>query len=353
MMVPPPHFKGWKITTVGDDIAWMKPGADGRLYAINPEAGYFGVAPGTNAKSNPNAMELVSCDTIFTNVALLPDGDVWWEGKTDQPPASAIDWRGQPWTPDSKEKAAHANSRFCSPMINNPALDPAVNDPQGVPVSAIIFGGRRATTTPLVYQAFNWIHGVYVGATIGSEMTAAATWSDKETGRQGDKGTVAQSPSPQVPLSSPPPAPVRRDPMAMLPFCGYNMGDYFRHWLTMRKSLHVVPRIFHVNWFRKDEQGEFLWPGFRENMRVLKWIVDRCHGRADANETPLGWVPGAKSFDLEGMPDDAPARLAKAQTIDLDEWRRELLSQDELFMKIYAHLPKEMVFQRELLVSRL
>jgi phosphoenolpyruvate carboxykinase (GTP) len=326
MLVPPRRFANWKVTTVGDDIAWMKPGPDGRLYAINPEAGYFGVAPGTNAKSNPNAMLIASRDTIFTNVALLPDGDVWWEGKTETPPAQAIDWRGQPWTPQSKEKAAHPNSRFCSPMTNNPALDAAANDPQGVPVRAIIFGGRRATTAPLVYQAFNWIHGVYVGATIGSEMTAAAG------------GTVGQ---------------VRRDPMAMLPFCGYNMGDYFRHWLAMRKELQFVPRIFHVNWFRKDAAGEFLWPGYGENMRVLKWIVDRCRGRADANETPLGWVPGPASFDLEDMPGFTPERLAQAQTIDLDEWRRELLSQDELFMKLYAHLPKEMVFQRELLVSRL
>jgi phosphoenolpyruvate carboxykinase (GTP) len=326
MLVPPKRFSKWKVTTVGDDIAWMKPGPDGRLYAINPEAGYFGVAPGTNAKSNPNAMLIASRDTIFTNVALLPDGDVWWEGKTETPPAQAVDWRGQPWTPESKEKAAHPNSRFCSPMTNNPALDSAANDPQGVPVRAIIFGGRRATTAPLVYQAFNWIHGVYVGATIGSEMTAAAG------------GTVGQ---------------VRRDPMAMLPFCGYNMGDYFRHWLAMRKELQYVPRIFHVNWFRKDAQGEFLWPGYGENMRVLKWIVDRCRGRADANETPLGWVPGPASFDLEDMPGFTPERLAQAQTINLDEWRRELLSQDELFMKLYAHLPKEMVFQRELLVSRL
>jgi phosphoenolpyruvate carboxykinase (GTP) len=251
---------------------------------------------------------------------------VWWEGKTEEPPAQAIDWRGQPWTPASPEKAAHPNSRFCSPMANNPALDPAVENPEGVPVSAIIFGGRRATTAPLVYQAFNWIHGVYVGATMGSETTAA------------EAGAVGR---------------VRRDPMAMLPFCGYNMGDYFRHWLAMRKHVPHIPRIFHVNWFRKDEKGEFLWPGYGENMRVLKWIVDRCRGRADARETPLGWVPGPNNFDLEGMPSFTLERLRKAQTIDLDEWRRELLSQDELFMKLYSQLPKEMVFQRELLVSRL
>ena len=326
MLVPPPRFRDWKIWTIGDDIAWMKPGPDGRLYAINPETGYFGVAPGTNPNSNPHAMEVVSRDTIFTNVALLPDGDVWWEGKTAQPPPEAIDWRGRPWTPASGEKAAHPNSRFASPMRNNPALDPAVHDPNGVPISAIIFGGRRATTTPLVYQAFNWIHGVYVGATMGSEMTAAAA------------GTIGQ---------------VRRDPMAMLPFCGYNMGEYFRHWLAMRKLIDLPPRIFHVNWFRKDDQGNYLWPGFGENMRVLKWIVDRCRGRADANETPLGWVPGPKCFDLEGLTEGDRDRLQQAQTIDFEEWRRELLSQDELFIKLYAHLPKEMVFQRELLVSRL
>ncbi len=326
MLVPPEHFKGWKIWTVGDDIAWMKADSEGRLRAINPEAGYFGVAPGTNGSTNPNAMETIARDTIYTNVALTPDGDVWWEGKTETPPPQAIDWRGQPWTPASKEKAAHPNSRFCAPMRNNPALDPAADDPQGVPISAIIFGGRRATTMPLVYQAFNWIHGVYIGATMGSETTAAAG------------GAIGQ---------------VRRDPMAMLPFCGYNMGDYFRHWIAMRKQITHVPRMFHVNWFRKDASGQFLWPGFSENMRVLKWIVDRCHGRADANETPLGWVPGPNSFDLRGMKDFSLERLAQAQTIDYDEWRRELLSQDELFMKIYSHLPKEMIFQRELLVARL
>ena len=326
MMVPPPHFKGWKIWTVGDDIAWMKPGPDGRLYAINPEAGYFGVVPGTNSKSNPIAVKIIQRDTIFTNVALTPDGDVWWEGKDGPVPQECLDWRGQRWTPDSKEKAAHANSRFAAPMANNPSLDPLANDPNGVPISAIIFGGRRADTMPLVYQAFNWIHGVYIGATMGSEMTAAAV------GGQGQ---------------------VRRDPMAMLPFCGYDMGDYFRHWIVMRKLIQFPPRIFHVNWFRKDSDGQFLWPGFGENMRVLKWIVDRCNGRANAVETPLGWVPYAKDFDLQGLKDYPPEKFDRVQNINYDDWRRELLQQDELFMKIYAHLPKELIFQRELLVARL
>ena len=326
MMIPPPHFKGWKIWTVGDDIAWMKPGTDGRLYAINPEAGYFGVAPGTNWKTNPNAMTSISRDTIYTNVALTPDLDVWWEGKDETPPPELTDWKGNRWTPDSKDKAAHPNSRFAAPMINNPMLAKEVDNPNGVPISAIIFGGRRSTTIPLVYSAFNWIHGVYVGATMSSETTAAAT------------GAVGQ---------------VRRDPMAMLPFCGYNMGEYFKHWLNMRKLITIPPRIFHVNWFRKDEAGKYLWPGFGENMRVLKWIIERCRGRASANETPLGWVPGPEDFDLENMDGFNSERLAAAQKMNVEDWKREALSQDELFIKLYSHLPKELIFQRELLVARL
>jgi phosphoenolpyruvate carboxykinase (GTP) len=326
MMIPPKTYQGWKITTIGDDIAWMKPGPTGRLHAINPENGYFGVVPGTNEKSNPNAMKIMAHDTIFTNVARTPDGDLWWEGKDNPPPPNLIDWKGNPWNPASGEKAAHPNSRFTAPMANNPALAPEVNDPEGVPINAIIFGGRRASTIPLIFQAFSWFHGVFVGASMGSEMTAAAV---------GGHGQV------------------RGDPMAMLPFCGYNMGDYFDHWMDMRKSIKILPRIFHVNWFRKDSEGKFYWPGFGENMRVLEWIVGRCHGHSDAREGSIGWVPRYEDIRTEGLEGMSRERFAEMMKIDPDEWRRELVFQNELFLKIYHELPKELIYQRELLIARL
>ncbi len=325
MLIPPPRFhdQGWRVTTVGDDIVWMWVDPAGKLRAINPEAGYFGVAPGTNGHSNPNAMTSMARDTIFTNVALLPDGDVWWEGKTNAEPPACLDWQGQPWTPGCGRKAAHPNSRFTSPMANNPALDPMADDPAGVPVSAIVFGGRRSKNVPLVYQAFNWIHGVYLGATLGSETTAAAT------------GAVGV---------------VRRDPMAMLPFLGYNVRDYLVHWFRMRKKMSDCPRIFHVNWFRRAADGSFLWPGFGQNMRVLKWIIDRSHGRVGARETLLGWMPRTGDVDMDGLDG---VDFDAAQQIDVDEVRAELVGQEELFLKLAGDLPKEIIFQRELLVSRL
>jgi phosphoenolpyruvate carboxykinase (GTP) len=335
MMVPPPDMReeGWEISCVGDDIAWIKPGPDGYLRAINPEAGFFGVAPGTSYSSNPVAMDSITRDTIFTNVALNDDGDVWWEGMTKEPPAHLIDWLGRDWAPGQTDAAgkpilsSHPNSRFTAPAKNCPLIDSDWENPAGVPVSAIIFGGRRSTTMPLIFQAFNWVHGVYLGATMGSETTAAAA------------GATGQ---------------VRRDPMAMLPFCGYNMGDYFTHWLEMRKLIKYVPRIFHVNWFRKDAAGKFLWPGFGENTRILRWMVERCRPGAHALETAIGWLPDYSDIDMNGLEETVtPEIFAEAQKIDTSEWHRELLLQDELFIKLYSELPKEIIFQRELLIARL
>ena len=324
MLKPPESMKGWRVWTVGDDIAWMRVGSDGRLYAVNAEAGFFGVAPGTSYKTNPNAMETLKKNSIFTNVLLKEDGTVWWEGM-DGVPSKGTDWQGNPWTPDSGKPGAQPNSRFTAPASQCPSISPEWENPKGVPISAILFGGRRAKLAPLVYEAFNWQHGTFIGATMASETTAAAT---------GQVGIV------------------RRDPMAMLPFFGYRTTNYFRHWIEMGKKIRTQPKIFHVNWFKTDGGQTFLWPGFRENMRVLKWIVERCSGKADAEKTPIGFMPKKSSIDLNGleMPDSA---MKKLLSVDKNAWMQETIEQEEFFKELGSGMPKEILEEHAALKRRL
>ncbi|MDE0781063.1 MAG: phosphoenolpyruvate carboxykinase (GTP) [Alphaproteobacteria bacterium] len=322
MLIPPKGYEGWTVSTVGDDIAWIKPGDDGKLYAINPEAGYFGVVPGTSTKTNPNAMTMIQKDTIFTNVALTDDGDVWWEGKDGDAPDHLIDWQGNDWAPDSGRLAAHANARFTVASINCPSLDPAWDDPAGVPIDAFVFGGRLSSTFPLVYEAKDWEHGVYMAATMGSEATAAA---DNQ-------------------------AAIRRDPMAMLPFCGYNMADYFAHWLGFAGKNIQLPKIFRVNWFRKDEAGKFIWPGFGENMRVLEWVCDRVQGNVDSVEGPLGNMPRYQDLNWSGL-DFSSDDFSGIMDLAREDGSREAETQKELFDSFAGRLPEEMEAQRQALLS--
>jgi phosphoenolpyruvate carboxykinase (GTP) len=324
MLVPPAIFGDWKVRTLGDDIVWMRIGDDGRLYALNPEAGFFGVAPGTSMKTNPNAMRMLAHDAIFTNVALTPDLDVWWEGM-DGTPDRLTDWRGRPWSKGSTEPAAHPNSRFTVALENNPALSPRVNDPRGVPISALLFGGRRSTTVPLVLESFNWTHGVYLAGTMGSETTAAKT------------GAVGV---------------LRRDPMANIPFVGYDMGTYFQHWLEVGARISRPPKLFLVNWFRKDAQGSFLWPGFGENMRALKWILDRCDGHVGARETPVGLVPRASDLELRDL-GASEAAVEASLRVDVAEWGAELELHERWLTELGPTVPRALALQRELLAEAL
>ena len=322
-----PTIPGWKAETIGDDIAWMKFGEDGRLYAINPEAGFFGVAPGTSMDTNPNAMHTLTSNSIFTNAALTPDTDVWWEEMTEEPPETAVSWLGEEWHPGDEKTAAHPNSRYTTPASQCPIIDPNWENPKGVPISAILFGGRRATTVPLVFEAFDWQHGTFIGSIASSERTAAAA------------GTVGE---------------LRRDPMAMLPFCGYNMGDYFAHWLEMgeKTDAEKLPRIFYVNWFRKDTDGGWLWPGFGENSRVLKWIVERISGKGEAVETPIGYLPAEGAIDTSGL-DVTEQQMDELLNVDIDEWLNEIQSIREHYERFEDKLPKALSEELEALETRL